>query len=381
MIVELHLLQNVAPSCLNRDDANAPKDCEFGGHRRARISSQCIKRAIREEFKRSLPEEKIGLRSKLMSVRLTEKLAVRLPERSNEELSAASVGIVSALFANPGKEERKSNVLIYFDEVELNAIAEKAAEKLNAGLSTQSQAKGKKKSEDSIWSKFAEEIDVKPASYDIALFGRMLAEQPGKNVDGTCQVAHAISTNRVSMEFDFFTAVDDLSPAEEPGAGMMGNTGFNSSCFYRYAAINVENLVKNLHGDRNAAVEAVQAFIRASFTAMPTGKQNSFAAHNPPSFGFAVVRETNVPWSLANAFERPVQPNAKNGLVAGSIRALAAYWEALRETYAGQLGMKGAASILVASSDTSGLEDLNVLKFRKNNVDELVTEIERLITE
>ena len=47
MIVELHLIQNFAPSCLNRDDTNTPKDCEFGGHRRARISSQCIKRAIR----------------------------------------------------------------------------------------------------------------------------------------------------------------------------------------------------------------------------------------------------------------------------------------------------------------------------------------------
>ena len=47
MFVELHILQNFAPSNLNRDDTNAPKDCEFGGFRRARISSQCIKRSIR----------------------------------------------------------------------------------------------------------------------------------------------------------------------------------------------------------------------------------------------------------------------------------------------------------------------------------------------
>ena len=51
MFVELHLLQNFAPSNLNRDDTGAPKDCEFGGYRRARISSQCLKRAIRTEFK------------------------------------------------------------------------------------------------------------------------------------------------------------------------------------------------------------------------------------------------------------------------------------------------------------------------------------------
>ena len=50
MKIELHLLQNFAPSNLNRDDTGAPKDCDFGGYRRARISSQCFKRAIRQAF-------------------------------------------------------------------------------------------------------------------------------------------------------------------------------------------------------------------------------------------------------------------------------------------------------------------------------------------
>ncbi|MGH2353252.1 MAG: type I-E CRISPR-associated protein Cas7/Cse4/CasC, partial [Chloroflexota bacterium] len=31
MIIELHLMQNFAPSNLNRDDTGQPKDCEFGG--------------------------------------------------------------------------------------------------------------------------------------------------------------------------------------------------------------------------------------------------------------------------------------------------------------------------------------------------------------
>jgi len=42
-IVEIHVLQNFAPSNLNRDDTGAPKDALFGGTRRARISSQCAK--------------------------------------------------------------------------------------------------------------------------------------------------------------------------------------------------------------------------------------------------------------------------------------------------------------------------------------------------
>lgn len=50
MKLELHILQNVAPSNLNRDDTGAPKDAAFGGTRRARLSSQSLKRAMREQF-------------------------------------------------------------------------------------------------------------------------------------------------------------------------------------------------------------------------------------------------------------------------------------------------------------------------------------------
>ena len=49
MKIDLHLLQNFAPANLNRDDTGAPKDCDFGGFRRARISSQCLKRSMRRE--------------------------------------------------------------------------------------------------------------------------------------------------------------------------------------------------------------------------------------------------------------------------------------------------------------------------------------------
>ena len=51
-LIEIHVLQNFAPSNLNRDDTGAPKDALFGGTRRARISSQCLKRAVRQNFVR-----------------------------------------------------------------------------------------------------------------------------------------------------------------------------------------------------------------------------------------------------------------------------------------------------------------------------------------
>jgi CRISPR system Cascade subunit CasC len=135
------------------------------------------------------------------------------------------------------------------------------------------------------------------------------------------------------MEMDFYTAVDDLAPDEETGAGMMGFTGFNSACFYRYARIDWNQLVDNLDGDRGLARQTVEGFLRAAIAAVPTGKQNAFAAHNPPELLLAVVREDGMGWSLTNAFERPVRAGRESGLVAPSVEALDAYWGRLCAVY------------------------------------------------
>jgi CRISPR system Cascade subunit CasC len=168
---------------------------------------------------------------------------------------------------------------------------------------------------------------------DIALFGRMLAENPRLGLDAACQVAHAISTHRVTMEMDYYTAVDDLKPEDTAGAGMIGFTGFNSSCFYRYARIDWDQLVENLRSDSGLARRTVKAFLRAAVVAVPTGKQKGFAANNPPSLLLAVVRKDGMGWSLVNAFERPVRAHSGSGLVGPSVQALDTYWDRLCQTY------------------------------------------------
>src|SRR5450756_1469422 len=65
-LIELHILQSFPVSCLNRDDVGAPKTATFGGVTRARISSQCLKRAIRLHAKELSPELFAGERSKLI---------------------------------------------------------------------------------------------------------------------------------------------------------------------------------------------------------------------------------------------------------------------------------------------------------------------------
>lgn len=349
MFIELHMLQNFAPSCLNRDDTNAPKDCVFGGARRARISSQCIKRAIREDFRlHRLPPDTLSVRTKRL-VRRVQKALVAAG-RSEEEAQAAAELCVCQLLP---KSSRKNDELLTpyvlplgTEEVKaLSAYIEQNWEDLSESIGGYQQAtasddeKKAKKARDDADKKVPKNMKKELTALldgrkavDLALFGRMVADLPDKNIDAACQVAHAISTHKVEMEMDFYTAVDDLKPEDTSGADMMGTVEFNSACFYRFAVIDWEKLVANLGDDVDLARRTVEAFLRASVEAIPTGKQNTFAAHNPPSFVMAAVREEGMPWSLANAFEKPVRTNGQ-GVVDSSINALAGYWAQLSRMY------------------------------------------------
>jgi CRISPR system Cascade subunit CasC len=168
---------------------------------------------------------------------------------------------------------------------------------------------------------------------DIALFGRMLADRPEWGKDAACQVAHAISTHRVDREFDFYTAVDELQPREASGAGMMGDVEYYTATFYRYADINLGLLLDNLEGDADLASRAVEAFLRAFVLTLPSGKQNTFAAHSLPQFVAFLVRRDSMPRNLAAAFERPVFPRDDKSISGASVEALMDYWQRLDEAY------------------------------------------------
>jgi CRISPR system Cascade subunit CasC len=372
MKIELHLIQNFAPSCLNRDDTNSPKDCDFGGYRRARISSQCLKRAIRTSptFAEILPDN-LGKRTKAL-IRLLKDKLIEMGHTENE------IDLVVPLFVEKysGLDNgQKTKVLLYlgFDEITRMAKAlashweEIVTAVQNAAQSESDATKEKKgkKEKNSIADNFFNEIATAATgatkAADIALFGRMVAEKPDENIDAACQVAHAFSTNRMNMEMDFFTAVDDVLKETEQGAGMMGIIEFNSACFYRYSLIDFDQLVKNLSGDNELALTTVEAFVKASIEAIPTGKQSSMAAHNSPSLVMAVVREKGSPRSLANAFVKPVFPGRSetDDLISKSIFSFDKYWGDLTRMY-GESGIKGAAVCVLGDLKLQNLEDKKV---------------------
>ena len=172
------------------------------------------------------------------------------------------------------------------------------------------------------------------------------------------------------MEMDYYTAVDDLSPEEETGAGMLGFTGFNSSCFYRYATIDLDQLKKNLWltMDRPRKLKRSKRFFAPQLALLPTGKQNSMAAHNPPDAMFAVVRQSGTPVSLANAFCKPVRPGYDSDLMAASIKEMEAYWGRLTKVY----GDKGVAAKAICTIPDVELESLADDKVVKDSFDEVI---------
>jgi CRISPR system Cascade subunit CasC len=200
---------------------------------------------------------------------------------------------------------------------------------------------------------------------DLALFGRMLADLPEKNIDAACQVAHAITTNPIhSIEFDYYTAVDDLKPTDTAGADMIGTVEFNSACFYRYANLDLGQLTENLKGDAELARKTAEAFLRASVEAVPTGKQNGFAAHNKPALVFAVAR-SGPPVSLANAFVKPIRPPFKHDLESDSVLALDRFYRKLTAGY-GDGGFKAAGVFNMTDAELDALKP-----FAKGGVDEV----------
>lgn len=370
--IEFHILQNFPPSNLNRDDSGAPKDCDFGGYRRQRISSQCLKRSVRQsDLFRDLMSDRLGIRTKRAPEEVAKLLVAK--GRPQSQAKAMAEEFYEALYKLD--EEGKTKYLLYVGPEELQRAADlllgadeetgAAADRL-ASLRANAPAKGAAKAEHDkavaeAVKPFAALAEQYKKSYprhvravDVALFGRMLADSPTENIDAACQVSHAISVNRMNMEFDYFTAVDDLQPDDNAGAGMIGTVGFASSCFYRFACVDWDQLVRNLGGDAAGAREGVLAFAEAFVQARPSGKQNTFAAHSLPGFILVVVREAGQPVSLVNAFERPVKPSPERSLTDGAIAALSQHYQKLKNMY----GLNGSAACVLLDESEAAKQGL-----------------------
>lgn len=295
--IQLHMLTSYPPSCLNRDDLGRPKTAVMGGIQRLRVSSQSLKRAWRTSdlFKEAL-DGHIGTRTKEIGIKVYKNLT----DGGIQEKHAKEWAMAIAEQFGKLKGGNKNKPL---QSLEIEQLAHFSPEEIKAIESlTETLLKEKRKPEE----KELQLLREKHKAVDIALFGRMLASNPGYNVEAACQVAHAITVHKVAIEDDFFTAVDDLNEgSEDMGAGHIGETEFAAGLFYLYVCINWDLLVENLNNDQELAKKALRTLTESATTVPPSGKQNSFASRAYASYVLA-EKGNRQPRSLSVAFLKPI---------------------------------------------------------------------------
>ena len=295
--IQLHYLTVYPPSNPNRDDQGRPKSATFGGQPRLRISSQAIKRSARiSEVMQTALEGHMGERTQRIGEVVEKALTSDgVDEKTSRDIAKQIADVFGKL---DDKSEKKGSIRtrqLAFVSPEERIFAIDLAQKAAAGESLPKNAELKK-------------LVLRRAdgAADIAMFGRMLADDPDFNREAAVQVSHAITTHRALVEDDFYTAVDDLkTAAEDAGAGFVGDAGFGSGVYYLYACINTDLLLNNLSGDRDLAAKAAEALAEALAVSTPSGKRNSFAHQTRAGYIRAEVGAQQ-PRSLAGAFFTPV---------------------------------------------------------------------------
>lgn len=297
LFLDIHAIQTVPPSNINRDDTGSPKTAQYGGVTRARVSSQSWKRAIRKYFYDKGDTQNIGIRS----CDIVKYIAKKIVDKDNSISVEDAITLVEKTLnaAKLSTKDQKLKALFFISNNQADKFAQACLDKKTDKTELQ-------------------EILKTDTSIDIDLFGRMLADDPSLNEDASSQVAHAISTHAIESEFDFYTAVDDLAPEDNAGAGMLGTLEYDSSTLYRYANIALHDFYKQL-GDKEEVIDAVKLFVEAFVKSMPTGKINSFANQTLPQ-AVVVSLRSDRPINLVSAFEEPIK--SENGYVDKSIQKL-----------------------------------------------------------
>lgn len=376
--LELHIIQSVPVACLNRDDLNSPKTAVFGGVQRARVSSQSWKRAIRElaekEFD-SLGQFK-GKRSRLFIEMISSALLKlgEIPERAKAlatcaghylaKLDSKQEGKVKTLvFLSPQEYDLFANVLFSLQDsdkekimgalslIDSSKLASEEEESETEDEEVEKPKKGEKKMSAKAFSQLVAKILKTPVekafkgekkevkslpkdAADIALFGRMVANDHSLTIEAASMFSHALSTHKVDNEIDFFSAVDDLQPKEESGAGMTSTLEFNSATYYRFAALNLDMLADEDHLGNMTKEErqnVVSTFLESTIKAVPAARKNTMNGNTLPVYVLGVVREKGHPIQLVNAFETPVK--SSQGYIAKSVELLKGEYTKLNDTW------------------------------------------------
>jgi len=340
IFADIHVIQTLPPSNVNRDDSGSPKTAQYGGVMRARVSSQAWKMAIRKYFE-AHSAASLGLRTMRVAEYVAERIMSIDPNTGEEQAKKMAVKVLDKAGVKSNKDGLVK-ALFFIGSKQASALAE-------AALRGETDEKVLKSA-----------LSDNP-NIDIALFGRMLAEDKSLNEDASAQVAHAISTHAVQTEFDYFTAIDEISK----NAKMIDTIEYNSPTLYRYANVAMHELTSQL-GNADSAVEALKLFVEAFSNSMPSGKINTFANATLPQVIMVNVR-TDRPVNLVSAYEKPVK--STDGYVSESVRRLFA-----ELTNSEKFVEKPALTLFVSQVDASNPPEGK----EENSLKELLSDLDQI---
>ncbi|WP_420933591.1 type I-E CRISPR-associated protein Cas7/Cse4/CasC [Alteromonas sp. A081] len=329
--INIHTLISHPSSMMNRDDSGLQKTAVFGGTVRSRISSQCLKRAIRQSDIYTNAVEEKSIRTNKFD-ELLSLCIESMPEVEPKLIEDVLLNMGSKVTKDKKTDER------YFDAVQPYAIGaiREAINMVAAGT----ELKELKKT-------------AHIPTFDVALSGRMDASCPERNVEAAMSVAHSLTTHSADIEVDWFTACDDLA---EQGSGHIGTTEFSSGVFYRYASINLDLLAKNVKSTAEDVMAVVQTIVRCFAQVTPSAKQKVFAAYNQADF--VLVTRDEQPLSLANAFRKPIENTGD--VMENSVAALVSHYEKLKDAYDMQSNAIGMD--LTGSADSKTISWVNKIR-------------------
>lgn len=347
--IDIHALQTVPPSCLNRDGTGSPKTGTYGGVRRMRVSSQAWKHAMRNYAVERFGDGTYGTRTK----NIVPQIADKIVERGGADDYRTAADMVLKAFKSAGLgfkfgsgSRKDDDGIPASDQLEAlffigNGQADNVAKiLLEEGL------------DDAERNKRIREALTYGVSVDVALFGRMLASDTSLNVTGAAEVGQALGVSPMQTEYDYYTAIDEHSLENHAGSAMMGDIEFDSGVVYRYATISVPLLIDNLNMGREGEPEdtalaghAIREFLDAFINSIPSGRQHAFAAETLPDTVIIDIHDGRAR-SMVGAFESPIIPG-DDGIMGGARHALTDYITRVDEAY----GFNGKRFILSLAGD------------------------------
>ncbi|MFJ8608088.1 type I-E CRISPR-associated protein Cas7/Cse4/CasC [Streptomyces sp. NPDC093675] len=338
--IDLHALQPLPASLLNRGEDNDPKTLLLGGVVRAMVSSQSWKRPIRLRVEEDLDEP--AARTRMLPLRVADALAAAGWPKDLAAFAGAQIvrsanveglkteedqgGITSALLFLPRNVLADLTDMCEEHRPQLEeALAQETAD---AAARTEKGGQKKKSKPTAVLPTRAVAAVIRRRTATINLFGRMLAEVPGAHVDGAVQMAHAFTVHQSDQQPDYFTAVEDWGNLGEHGSAHLQTAFFTTGVIYRYTTVNLTELTRNLDGDAEQALHLLSLFAEAFIDVMPQAKKTSTAPHTMPHLVHYAVRDRR-PVSYAAAFEQPVRHAHGGGHTLPAVQALSQYAGAL----------------------------------------------------